>query len=271
MSVMAEATSFYLSSATLLKTFTFLALLLTTSGFLAATNSISIERRNPSTYPLRRLTNMMMSTATTSTSPDVSRFMAGDRPDGTRDFIMQQTMLRVKDPMKSLEFYCDVLGFRLVMHSEFPQWGFNVYFVAPVDSGTIPAGDDRAARWRYCMNLPGCIELTYNYGSEREEGPVYNTGNADPTGTTNGEKIRGGFGHIGITVPDVYEACERFKAMGCAFHKTPNSGGMKGLAFIKDPDGYLVEILPQGPMISKPVDCDGVPAEGGEGYKDNSK
>ena len=201
--------------------------------------------------------------------PDVSQFMAGDRPDGTKDYVMQQTMIRVKDPMASLKFYCDVLGFKLVMYREFPQWGFNVYFVAPVDSVTIPEGPE--AQWAYCMSLPGCIELTWNYGSEKEDGAVYNTGNSDSTGTTNGEKVKGGFGHLGITVPDVYEACERFNKMGCTFHKSPNSGGMKGLAFLKDPDGYLVEVLPQGPMISKPVDCLGVAVDGGEGYKDNSK
>eukprot|EP00522_Entomoneis_paludosa_P014528 CAMPEP_0172439416 /NCGR_PEP_ID=MMETSP1065-20121228/417_1 /TAXON_ID=265537 /ORGANISM="Amphiprora paludosa, Strain CCMP125" /LENGTH=211 /DNA_ID=CAMNT_0013188097 /DNA_START=80 /DNA_END=715 /DNA_ORIENTATION=- len=200
---------------------------------------------------------------------DVSKYMKGERPAETKDFVMQQTMLRIKNPKKSLEFYCDVLGFKLVMYREFPQWGFTVYFVAPTDASNIPEGAD--AQWNYCMNLPGCIELTWNHGSEEEDGKVYNTGNADNTGTSDGEKVKGGFGHLGITVPDVYVACERFKEMGCEFQKSPNSGGMKGLAFLKDPDGYLVEILPQGPMISKAIDCMGVAADGGAGYKDNSK
>ena len=100
---------------------------------------------------------------------------------------------------------------------------------------------------------------------------MYNTGNSDPTGAQDGQPVKGGFGHLGITVPDVYEACERFQKMGCEFTKTPNSGGMKGLAFVKDPDGYLVEILPRGPMITKPLDCAGVAVDGGDGYKDNSK
>ena len=60
-----------------------------------------------------------------SSNLDVSKYMTGDRPDGTKDYIMQQTMIRVKDPEKSLDFYCNVLGFKLVMYREFPQWGFN--------------------------------------------------------------------------------------------------------------------------------------------------
>ena len=100
---------------------------------------------------------------------------------------------------------------------------------------------------------------------------IYNTGNSDSTGVPSAEKCRGGFGHLGITVPNVYEACARFKELGAEFHKSPNSGGMKGLAFVKDPDGYLIEVLPQGPMVAQEVDCCGVRMDGGEGYKDNSK
>ena len=54
--------------------------------------------------------------------------------------------------------------------------------------------------------------------------------------------------------------------------KSPNSGGMMGLAFIYDPDGYLVEILPkQNPFPQQDTDCNGVSLNGGDGYKDNSK
>ena len=73
------------------------------------------------------------------------------------------------------------------------------------------------------------------------------------------------WGGLGITLPDVYQACERFKAENVQFQKSPNQGGMKGLAFIKDPDGYWIEIIHQGePRKEKPeVDCLGVHIKGG--------
>ena len=200
---------------------------------------------------------------------DPTPFYSTAQPEETKDFLMQQSMVRVKDPEASLKFYVEVLGFRLVMFRDFPQWGFSVYFVAHGLKGPAPADEDE--RWAFCMNTPGCVELTWNHGSEKADGAVYNTGNSDATGSADGEKVKGGFGHLGITVPDVYAACDRFKALGATFTKTPNSGGMKGLAFVKDPDGYLIEVLPQGKMITKPVDCDGVAVDGGSGYKDNSK
>lgn len=72
-------------------------------------------------------------------------------------------------------------------------------------------------------------------------------------------------------------AGEFLKDRGVEFHKSPNAGGMKGLAFVKDPDGYLVEILPQaydkrtGAMPVQDMDCMGVTMDTGGGYKDNSK
>jgi len=190
--------------------------------------------------------------------------------DATKDFIFQQTMIRVKDPAVSLQFYTDVLGFQLVCHRDFPQWGFSVYFVAYCDPGDVPTDADE--QFEFCMRSPACLEVTWNHGSEQEaDDRLYNTGNSDTTGTEDGSKVRGGFGHIGVTVPDVYAACERFKSLGVEFTKTPNAGGMKGLAFIKDPDGYLIEVLPQGQITSQPIDCDGIGDDSGDQYKDNSK
>ena len=57
-------------------------------------------------------------------SPDVSKFVTKSRDPATERYIMQQFMIRVKDPVESLEFYCNALGFNLVMYREFPQWGF---------------------------------------------------------------------------------------------------------------------------------------------------
>lgn len=155
---------------------------------LASLSSLSCGFQRQGAFLRSSLTMLKMSNSGESPRIDVSRFQTDQRPEGTEDFVMQQTMLRVKDPVKSLEFYCDVLGFRLIMYLEFPQWGFNVYFISNNHDGEIPKG--QAAQWDYCMNTPGTIEITWNYGSESEEGPVYNTGNADPTGTQDGQKIR---------------------------------------------------------------------------------
>lgn len=217
-----------------------------------------------------------------STAPDLTSYFGGGEnatpPDVTKSWIMQQTMFRIKDPKRSIDFYTKILGMSLIHAGEMPQFGFSVYFVGyPLPNDPIPA--DPKERFGYCMRVPGCIELTWNHGTEKEDGSrVYNTGNADVLGSGGSDgntPVRGGWGHIGVTVPDVYEACERFKALGVEFHKSPNSGGMKGLAFIKDPDGYLIEII-RNPLTAtgeptRDIDCMGVPLKGGGGYVDNSK
>lgn len=152
-------------------------------------------------------------------------------PDSsTEDFIMQQTMMRVKDPKKSLQFYSQVLGMRLLHHCHFPSMNFSLYFMGYADVKDIPA--EKADRGEWAFKQPGTIELTHNWGSESDD-TKYHNGNDKPQG----------FGHIGIAVPDVYAACERFDKYNVEYVKKPDGGKMKGLAFIKDPDGYWIEIL----------------------------
>eukprot|EP00301_Raphidiophrys_heterophryoidea_P014612 c23041_g1_i1.p1 GENE.c23041_g1_i1~~c23041_g1_i1.p1 ORF type:complete len:209 (-),score=60.32 c23041_g1_i1:189-815(-) len=189
---------------------------------------------------------------------DVSEYLKAVKPAETNDYVMNQTMLRVKDPRKALDFYIHGLGMSLMLVRDFPQWNFSLYFLGFCDSSLLPTDEDE--RWRFTMKYPATIELTYNYGSESQEGRVYNTGNSDGG-------IKGGFGHLGVSVPDVYAACERLHKMGVEFQKSPNSGGMKGLAFAKDPDGYWIEIIPQvKPTPVQDVDCLGVRIGDGGSY-----
>lgn len=148
----------------------------------------------------------------------------------TADFVMNQTMLRIKDPAKSVRFYEEVLGMTLLDKFDFPDMEFCLYFMGYPQSD-IP--EDRAERAKWVFDQPALLELTHNYGTESDEAFSYHNGNDDPRG----------FGHIGISVPDVYQACERFDQLGVEYVKRPDDGNMKGLAFIKDPDGYRVEIL----------------------------
>lgn len=148
----------------------------------------------------------------------------------TADFVMNQTMLRIKDPAKSVPFYEQVLGMTLLDKFDFPDMEFCLYFMGYPGS-EIP--DDRAERAKWVFDQPALLELTHNYGTESDPSFSYHNGNDEPRG----------FGHIGISVPDVYQACERFDQMGVEYVKRPDDGNMKGLAFIKDPDGYWIEIL----------------------------
>lgn len=147
-------------------------------------------------------------------------------------YTLNHTMLRVKDPDASLAFYCGVLGMSLLHKADVEAGEFSLYFVGFVgEDSEIPADD--AARREYVFARQGVLELTHNWGTENEDGPVYHSGNAEPQG----------FGHIALDVPDLDEAVARFDEAGVTFQKRPEDGAMKHIAFIKDPDGYWVEIL----------------------------
>ncbi len=148
----------------------------------------------------------------------------------TQDFVLNQTMLRIKDPERSVAFYRDVLGMTLIERFDFDAMAFSLYFMG---YPTEPVPEDPRARAQWLFDQPALLELTHNHGTETDANFKHHNGNDEPRG----------FGHIGISVPDVYAACERFESMDVEFVKRPDDGNMKGLAFIRDPDGYWIEIL----------------------------
>lgn len=148
----------------------------------------------------------------------------------TSGFVLNQTMLRIRDPERSVAFYRDVMGMSLLDRYDFPALAFSLYFMG-YPQGEVPT--ERAARIKWIFEQPALLELTHNWGTELDPDFEYHNGNAEPRG----------FGHIGLSVPDVHAACRRFEQMGVEFVKRPDDGAMKGLAFVKDPDGYWIEIL----------------------------
>ncbi|WP_445949875.1 lactoylglutathione lyase [Sphingomonas sp. 2378] len=160
------------------------------------------------------------------------------RPTGTESFALNQTMLRIRDPEPSLAFYQDVLGMTLLQKLDFEEMRFSLYFLAYLAEGeAIP--EDPAERARFIFNRETTLELTHNWGTESDaDFKGYHDGNSEPRG----------FGHIGISVANVAEACARFEALGVPFKKRPQDGKMKDIAFITDPDGYWIEILSAGGM-----------------------
>jgi len=110
---------------------------------------------------------------------------------------------------------------------------FTLYFLA-FDHSNGQLSDEEKAKTR--ANREGILELTHNHGTENDpEFKGYASGNAEPGR---------GFGHIAISVDDIQAACERFEKLGVPFKKRLTDGKMRNIAFILDPDGYWVEIIP---------------------------
>ncbi|RKR03401.1 lactoylglutathione lyase [Kushneria sinocarnis] len=158
--------------------------------------------------------------------------VAEQSPDAAAGFTLNHSMLRVKDPERSLYFYTHVFGMRLLRKLEFPEMQFTLYFLTrllPEDS--VPEDPDERTVWTFSQR--GLLELTHNWGTEDDPDFAYHNGNDAPQG----------FGHICFSVPNLESATTWFEDMGVEFVKRPGSGKMPDIAFVKDPDGYWIEIV----------------------------
>lgn len=119
------------------------------------------------------------------------------------------TMLRVGNLQRSIDFYTQVLGMKLLRKSENPDYKYTLAFLG------FASNPEQAE-----------IELTYNWGVDS-----YEPGTA--------------FGHIALGVPDAYAACEKIKAAGGNVTREagPVKGGNTVIAFVTDPDGYKIELI----------------------------
>ncbi|MBS9428029.1 lactoylglutathione lyase [Photorhabdus akhurstii] len=119
------------------------------------------------------------------------------------------TMIRVGDLQRSVNFYTEVLGMRLLRTSENIEYKYSLAFVGYADESE-----------------GAVIELTYNWGVNH-----YEMGNA--------------FGHIALGVDDVAATCESIRQAGGNITREagPVKGGTTVIAFVEDPDGYKIELI----------------------------
>jgi lactoylglutathione lyase len=119
------------------------------------------------------------------------------------------TMLRVGDLDRSVKFYTDVLGMKLLRKTDRPEQKYSLAFVGY-------DGEDKTA----------VLELTYNYGVDKYD-------------------LGAGFGHIALEFADVAKACAAVKAKGGTVTREagPVKGGTTVIAFVQDPDGYKIEFI----------------------------
>ena len=119
------------------------------------------------------------------------------------------TMIRVGNLDKSINFYTDTLGMKLLRQKDYPDGKFTLAFVG--------------------------------YGNEQDNSVIELTYNWD----TDGYDLGSGFGHLAIEVDDVYAAAEKIRAQGGKIIRQPGpmNAGTTIIAFVEDPDGYQIELL----------------------------
>jgi lactoylglutathione lyase len=153
----------------------------------------------------------------------------------SQGFVLNHSMLRVKDPVVALDFYTRVFGMRVLRKLDFPEMKFSLYFLHRAQAGES-APEDAGERTAWTFAQRGILELTHNWGTESDAAFKYHDGNAQPQG----------FGHICFSVPDLDAAIRWFDENGVVYVKRPEQGKMRDVAFIKDPDGYWIEIVEAG-------------------------
>jgi lactoylglutathione lyase len=119
------------------------------------------------------------------------------------------TMLRTGDLERSIRFYTEVLGMRLLRQKDYPDGKFTLAFLGYGDESDNTV-----------------IELTYNWGVDS-----YDMGS--------------GYGHIAIEVEDVYKATEDIRVRDGKILREagPMNAGTTIIAFVEDPDGYPIELI----------------------------
>ncbi len=119
------------------------------------------------------------------------------------------TMLRTGNLERSIQFYTEILGMKLLRRKDYPDGKFTLAFIG--------YGDEHDNT---------VIELTYNWGVDSYE-------------------LGGGFGHIAIEVDDVYKAADAIKQRGGKILREagPMNAGTTIIAFVADPDGYPIELI----------------------------
>ena len=122
----------------------------------------------------------------------------GEKAKFNSEFNFSQTMLRIKDPKKSIEFY-KRLGMKLLVQRDFSD--FSLYFLG---SSNVDESIE------YKDQYTPVLELTHNHGTENDDAFQHYNGN---------EEGRQGFGHVGFLVDDVYAACDEIRKMGYGFRK----------------------------------------------------
>ena len=96
------------------------------------------------------------------------------KPDKeTLDYVFNQTMLRIKDPEKSLDFYTRVLGMTLLKKLDFPEYDFSLFFLSFIRPEDDPVPEDKQDRFAYALSQKAVLELTYNWGTERDSNFSY--------------------------------------------------------------------------------------------------